>query len=101
MLFQQIAFNYTTNYNGDCCISLIAYNNICADTATKCVKVISEFELLIPNVFTPNGDQANEVFKILSKGLKTLRCEIYNRWGMRYMNGMISMVIGMEKQKLE
>ena len=68
---------------GDCCISLIAYNNICTDTTTKCVKVISEFELLIPNVFTPNGDQANDVFKITSKGLKTLHCEIYNRWGMK------------------
>ncbi|MBK8366959.1 MAG: gliding motility-associated C-terminal domain-containing protein [Bacteroidetes bacterium] len=68
---------------GDCCISLIAYNNICTDTTTKCVKVFSEFELLIPNVFTPNGDQANDVFKITSKGLKTLHCEIYNRWGMK------------------
>jgi gliding motility-associated-like protein len=68
---------------GDCCISLIAYNNICTDTTTKCIKVFSEFELLIPNVFTPNGDQANDVFKITSKGLKTLHCEIYNRWGMK------------------
>lgn len=69
--------------SGDCCISLIAYNNVCTDTATKCLKVFSEFELLIPNVFTPNGDQANDVFKISSKGLKTLHCEIYNRWGMK------------------
>ena len=68
---------------GDCCISLIAYSNLCTDTVTKCVKVFSEFELLIPNVFSPNGDQANDVFKITSKGLKTLHCEIYNRWGMK------------------
>lgn len=35
----------------------------------------------IPNVFTPNGDGINDVFKIYNVGYNSLHCEIYNRWG--------------------
>lgn len=49
--------------------------------ATPCIDVFSELE--IPNVFTPNGDDANDVFNIPSKGLITLHVEIYNRWGIK------------------
>lgn len=37
--------------------------------------------LTIPNVFTPNNDGINDVFKIISKNILTLDCKIYNRWG--------------------
>jgi trimeric autotransporter adhesin len=39
--------------------------------------------VIIPNVFTPNGDGNNEVFKINSSGLKTLNCAIFDRWGLK------------------
>ena len=32
-------------------------------------------------MFTPNGDNANDVFKIDTRGIKDLTCEIFNRWG--------------------
>jgi len=35
----------------------------------------------IPNVFTPNGDGQNDVFKATIKGARCFDCKIYNRWG--------------------
>ena len=39
-------------------------------------------KLNIPNVFTPNGDGVNDVFKVLSIGIAELSAEIYDRWGL-------------------
>lgn len=35
----------------------------------------------IPNVFTPNGDLANDVFTFEIQSLEYFECDIYNRWG--------------------
>jgi gliding motility-associated-like protein len=71
------------NDTGSCCISLIAYESLCVDSITKCFQVLPEPSISIPNVFTPNGDQSNDVFKITSTGLKKINCEIYDRWGLK------------------
>ena len=43
---------------------------------------IDTVKIFIPNVFTPNGDDKNEVFKpIISGKLKEYKLEIFNRWG--------------------
>lgn len=69
---------------GLCCITLIAQSsNNCSDTAIQCIKVINEASIIVPNVFTPNGDGKNDVFKIISSGLKTLHVTIYDRWGLK------------------
>lgn len=38
-------------------------------------------ESLIPNVFSPNGDQFNETFKLDYDSFLTSSMQIYNRWG--------------------
>jgi len=55
----------------------------CSSTASAQVVVSDQIEtvLVIPNVFTPNGDGPNDRYRVTSTGLTDLRMEIYNRWG--------------------
>jgi gliding motility-associated-like protein len=39
------------------------------------------FQVNIPNVFTPNSDVNNDVFKITGAGIISSEIKIYNRWG--------------------
>lgn len=38
-------------------------------------------DLYIPNVFSPNGDNQNDEFRILGGDIKTMHLRIFNRWG--------------------
>ena len=49
------------------------------DTAYVIVDVATT--IVIPNIFSPNGDGINDNFCIISTGLRTLNCDIFNRWG--------------------
>lgn len=53
----------------------------CNDTATMVITVTEEETIEVPNIFTPNGDQANDAFYIHSRGYKDLHVDIFNRWG--------------------
>lgn len=68
---------------GRCCATLVSINNTCSDTISKCYTVVNEPMIIIPNVFTPNNDNRNDVFKITGSGIKSLKCVIYNRWGLK------------------
>ncbi len=61
-------------------IILIGYNtNGCADTAVRYIDVTPE--IIIPNVFTPNGDGVNDFLYFTIGGATCFHCNIYNRWG--------------------
>jgi gliding motility-associated-like protein len=68
---------------GYCCVKLIANNVSCKDSITKCFNIISEAVVIIPNVFTPNGDSKNDLFTIKTIGVKSLNCIIFDRWGLK------------------
>lgn len=73
---------YTTA--GTYCVDLLVYNQAgCADSITKCFTVTNESIVIIPNMFTPNGDGKNDVFFITTNAVKELSCSIYDRWGLK------------------
>lgn len=39
-------------------------------------------DIIVPNVFTPNGDGENQTFKVITADLKQVEVEIYDRWGL-------------------
>jgi len=62
-------------------VILVGYNKDgCPDTAKGDVYVTPE--ILIPNVFTPNGDGFNDVFYFTIQGATCFHANIYNRWGL-------------------
>jgi gliding motility-associated-like protein len=66
-------------------VTLIAFNsNGCGpDTITYTVVVFDGSSVIVPNIFTPNGDQINETLDITTKGISELICTIYDRWGIK------------------
>jgi gliding motility-associated-like protein len=55
----------------------------CVGTATAVVNVDLPSDLIIPNVFTPNGDGSNDFFTVQSTNLSTITCQIFDRWGQK------------------
>jgi gliding motility-associated-like protein len=55
----------------------------CVDTAIISVYYQDVSILVIPNIFTPNGDNINDAFTITGVGLKTFHAEIFDRWGLK------------------
>ncbi len=53
----------------------------CVDTCTKLIKVKPNVNLYTPNVFTPNHDNVNEVFKPVLYGANAIKLCVFNRWG--------------------
>jgi gliding motility-associated-like protein len=75
--------NYTFTNIGNYSVILIASNGICSDSAILNVIVLPFPDAIIhiPNVFTPNGDDVNDVFWIDVKFAATIEVQIFNRWG--------------------
>ena len=53
----------------------------CWDTICRPVELLPEFEFYIPNSFTPNGDEHNDVFFGKSRGVKEYEIWLFDRWG--------------------
>ena len=75
--------SHTYNVGGDYLVTLSATDSAssCVATATLTIHVIDEMILVIPNVFTPNGDGINDGFFVTTKGVKSIEGFIMNRWG--------------------
>lgn len=80
--FDEKSFTHTYQSEGEFCIELIVTSeNNCKDNHRACIKVVSEFNLYIPNSFTPNDDKVNPVFRVIANSYNTMTLSIFNRWG--------------------
>lgn len=75
-----VSQTYTTP--GTYSVDLVAFGTFgCNDTLSYSF-VIDDFSTLaLPNIFTPNNDGVNDVFKPRTKGISQLKAWIYNRYG--------------------
>jgi gliding motility-associated-like protein len=48
---------------------------------TAVIIVTDATSIIIPNIFSPNGDGINDEFIITTTGMNSLHCDIFNRWG--------------------
>jgi len=56
--------------------------NNCTDTSEKAIiYTVPLTELYIPNTFTPNGDDHNELFEIYGLNIQSFSMMVMNRWG--------------------
>ncbi|MBR6017493.1 MAG: gliding motility-associated C-terminal domain-containing protein [Paludibacteraceae bacterium] len=53
----------------------------CQHDSVEILVNVSESQLLVPNVFTPNGDGQNDEFRVVYRSIREFHCWIYNRWG--------------------
>jgi gliding motility-associated-like protein len=78
--------NPSHTYNADGSYTVILSVNsgppdFCTDTFSVLIKAVLPSSLIVPNVFTPNGDGVNDEFKPVEVALETMHVIIYNRWG--------------------
>jgi gliding motility-associated-like protein len=81
--------SYTTTANatseftaaGTYTVMLLAQRGSCIDTVYKTIKVDIPSKLEVPNVFTPNGDGANDVFFLKVANITEVYAIIFDRWG--------------------
>lgn len=53
----------------------------CRDTVERVIWVDPEFQLYVPNTFTPDGDGFNEQFRAAGVGIREFRMRVFDRWG--------------------
>ncbi|MDF2450405.1 MAG: hypothetical protein K0R26_2909, partial [Bacteroidota bacterium] len=74
---------YTTSGTYTVLLTVTDASGLCSSTASVTIEVFDNFSIIVPNVFTPNGDGANDLFRITTTGVEELNCDIFNRWGLK------------------
>ena len=70
---------YAYSASGVYIIKMIVNNAGCVDSITKKITVVED--LVIPNIFTPNGDGKNDTFVASAYGITSVDIHIFDRWG--------------------
>jgi len=72
---------YTYTAAGTYTATLMASNGSCPSSLSAIVIADEPTMIVIPNIFSPNGDNINDLFFIINTGMSSLNCTIFNRWG--------------------
>lgn len=64
------------------CYVIQAVNEFgCVNKDEVCVDVTTDYGVYIPNIFTPNDDNMNDVFYVYGYSISDVTMEIFDRWG--------------------
>src|SRR6185503_6434167 len=67
---------------GSFAVALVSTNKWgCQDTVVKSLKIEEDFTIYVPNVFSPNGDELNDIFLPIGRGISHYKLSVFNRWG--------------------
>jgi gliding motility-associated-like protein len=64
----------------------VVRNGDCPDSCSYALQVIDiPHELWLPDAFTPNGDNRNDLFHVITDNpnVQVINLDVYNRWGQR------------------
>ncbi len=78
----QISPAHIYKKKGNYYAQLIAFDSSgCNDTFQMLIIVDHRFIMILPSVFTPNGDQLNDVFEIEYQAILSMKGQVFSRWG--------------------
>ncbi len=69
------------NQPGTYTVTLFVTKGSCIDTFARVIRVDIPSKLEVPNVFTPNGDNSNDIFFVHTANLDEITALIFDRWG--------------------
>lgn len=78
------SFNTSKNYNssGSYSVTLISEGSLgCNDTARYAFRISDSSGVTLPNIFSPNADGINDMYRPITKGIYKLSAAVYNRFG--------------------
>lgn len=62
-------------------VKVWASNHHCTTDSVVFTVTVSNSDLRVPNVFTPDGDGQNDEFRVMYRSIVEFECWVYNRWG--------------------
>ncbi len=72
----------TVNPQNNTCYTLEGISSFgCKNTDVVCITVTKDWNVYIPNAFTPDGDILNEVFIPVGYAISEIKLTIFDRWG--------------------
>ena len=72
---------YTFMTDGTYQVKFWVRNDQCVSDSVVFDINVSSSQLVVPNVFTPNGDGTNDEFRVMYRSLAEFHCWVYDRWG--------------------
>lgn len=81
-------FSHLFGEAGQYAVALVVQDqNNCSDTLVKTVIIKEDFAGFIPNSFTPNNDNLNDIFYPVFRSERFYTLQIFDRWGKIIYNG--------------